>query len=283
MNALKFNGTNLCDGVNMKCMTENVAVCGPHRAGKTLVWSEEFDAGGAPDNDLWSYDLGDSGWGNNELQTYTRDAANIRVEGGNLIVTAMKEGDRFTSARIKTEDKFAFKYGTLEARIQVPDLGNGLWPALWALGHDFSKIGWPACSEIIVMELGVEGAVEEKVANRRITSAAHWESNTLHEECGSTLDYPSDLAGSFHIYRMDWTPTAITTYIDDVQIWTMNISGIPAMHEPHFLLLNMAVGGEQTGLCDPSGITAPFPAEYRVDYIRLFDNGFTELEGLSVC
>jgi beta-glucanase (GH16 family) len=263
----------------MKCMTEDVADRKMLSTDHEPIWSEEFDSGTAPDVDLWSYDLGNGGWGNDELQTYTRDAANIRVAGSHLIITAAKRGDQFTSARIKTEDKFAFKYGTLEARIQVPDLGNGLWPALWALGHNFSSVGWPACSEIIVMEMGVEGAIDTGMANRRITSAAHWEYNTLHEEYGLTLDHPSDLDGSFQLYRMEWTPTAITTYIDDIQIWTMNISGIPAMHEPHFLLLNLAVGGKHTEICDSAGITAPFPAEYRVDYLRLFDNGFTALSG----
>jgi len=266
----------------MKFNTEDVAEKAMLSTSLDPIWSAEFDSGTAPDDDIWSYDLGDGGWGNSELQTYTGDAANVRVEGGQLIITALKQGSNFTSARIKTEDKLTFKYGTLEARIQVPDLGNGLWPAMWALGHNFSSVGWPACTEIIAMEMGVEGAIDAGVVNRRITSAAHWECNNLHEEYGLTLDHPSDIDGSFHTYRMEWTPTAITTYIDNVQIWTMNIAGIPEFHEPHFLLLNLAVGGKHTGICDSGGITAPFPAEYRVDYIRIFDNGYTVLGGSSV-
>jgi beta-glucanase (GH16 family) len=266
----------------MKDMTEDLVDSELLSSVQVPIWSEEFDSGTAPDDDIWSYDQGNKGWGNEELQTYTRDAANVRIEGSQLIITARKQGDSFTSARIKTEDKFTFKYGTLEARIQVPDLGNGLWPALWALGDNFSKVGWPECSEIIIMELGVEGAVDEGMVNRRVTSAAHWEYNKLHETYGLTLDHPTDLNGAFHLYRMDWTPTSITTYIDDIQIWTLDISSIPALHNPHFLLLNLAVGGQQTGLCESNDITASFPAEYRVDYLRIFDNGFTELGGSSI-
>ena len=266
----------------MKQMTEEITDSAMLNISLDPVWSEEFDSGTTPDEDTWSYDTGDGGWGNNELETYTRDAANVRVDSGNLVITAIKQGNNFTSARIKTEDKFTFQYGTLEARIQVPDLGNGLWPALWALGHQFSSVGWPACSEIIIMEMGVEGAIDAGVVNRRITSAAHWECNKQHEEYGLTLDHPQELNGSFRIYRMEWTPTTITTYIDTVQIWTMNISDIPAMHEPHFLLLNLAVGGIHTGIGDSGGITAPLPAECRVDYLRIFDNGFTILGGSSV-
>lgn len=245
---------------------------------KKPVWSEEFDSGTVPDSDVWSYDLGDGGWGNGELQTYTHDVANVRVAGSHLIITARKQGDDITSGRIKTEDKLTFKYGTVEARVQFPNMGDGLWPACWALGNRFSRIGWPACGEIILMEMGVGGAIEDRVVKRRIMSAAHWENNHQYETYGLTLDHPSDLDGSFHIYRMEWTPTEIKTYIDDLQIWSMGISGIAQFHEPHFLLLNLAVGGEHTGILDSAAITAPFPAEYRVDYIRIFDNGFTVLE-----
>jgi beta-glucanase (GH16 family) len=266
----------------MKSMTEDIADKAVPATSLDPIWSEEFESGTAPNEDIWSCDLGNCGWGNGELQKYTRDAANVRVEESHLIITALKQGNTFTSARITTENKFTFKYGTLETRIQVPDLGNGLWPALWALGHNFSSVGWPACSEIIAMEMGVEGAIDAGVVNRRVISAAHWEHNKAHESFGLTLDHPSGLTGSFHIYRMEWTPTAITTYIDKVQIWSLDISGIPAMHEPHFLLLNLAVGGIHTGISDAADLTAPFPAEFRVDYLRIFDNGLTSLGGSSV-
>lgn len=243
------------------------------------VWSEEFDSGTAPDSGIWTCDLGDGGWGNFELQTYTCDVENLRVENGNLVITALKKGNHFTSARIKTEGKLSFQYGTVEARIQMPDVENGLWPALWALGSSFPTIGWPACGEIILAEMGVGGAVQDGAANRRIMSAAHWEQDEKHVTNGLTLDQTVDMDGSFHIYRMEWTPGEIRTFVDNVRIWTLDISDIPQFHKPHFLLLNLAVGGDQTGACEPAGITAPFPAEYRVDYIRIFDNGQTVLGG----
>jgi len=253
---------------------------------ETQIWSEEFNSGSTPDSAVWSYDLGGDGWGNSELQSYTRAEANVKVTNGTLVITAVKQGNSFTSSRIKTEDKLTFKYGTVEARIQVPDLGNALWPAFWIMGNNVSSVGWPDCGEIDVMEMGSRSAIAAGVVNRRVGSTAHWGKNNAHADYGLTLDRPSDLDGSFHNYRMEWTPTAITTYLDEVRIWSIDISNpgassLTEFHEPHFFILNLAVGGEYTGILDPGGITASFPAEYLIDYIRIFDNGHTILGGSS--
>ena len=269
---------------------------------ETLIWSDEFNTGPILDPNTWSYDIGDGcasgicGWGNAEFQLYTSDPANVRVDGGQLIITAVRDlvngpSDpgpdevNFTSARVKTIDRLEFKYATVEARIQLPDLADGLWPAFWTLGANIPTVGWPACGEIDIFEMGNSGAIAQNVINRRVGSTAHWDS--FGNYAGYGLDYtsPTDLNDQFHIYRMEWTPDHITTYIDGIWIWTIDISNPAAFggeefHEPHFFLLNMAVGGNYTGITgDPFGISANFPAEYRVDWIRIYDNGFTELTG----
>ena len=140
-----------------------------------LIWSDEFNTGSAPDSAVWSYDRGASGWGNNELQEYTRAPQNVRIEDGSLVIAVQKGANGFTSARIRTEDKLTFKYGTIEARIKVPDLADGLWPAFWTLGNNFSQVGWPSCGETDIMEMGSGLAISAGVINRRVGSAAHWD------------------------------------------------------------------------------------------------------------
>lgn len=252
------------------------------------VWSDEFAAGTAPDPTVWSYDLGAGGWGNNELQTYTSSSSNVQVQGGNLVITARAgPGNSFTSARIKTQGKLTFQYGTVEARIKVPDLGDGLWPAFWTLGNDFPTVGWPDCGEIDILEMGSADAIASNVVNRRVHSTAHWEYNGSHAQYGLSRTAAADLDGSFHLFRLEWTPTAISTYLDGQWIWTMDISN-PAsfdgheFHRPHFLILNLAVGGNFPGIWNPGGITAPLPAQYVVDYVRIFDNGHTILGGSAL-
>ncbi|MBA3849021.1 MAG: hypothetical protein C0502_03370 [Opitutus sp.] len=256
------------------------------------IWAEEFNTGTTPNPAVWGYDLGAGGWGNAELQTYTSDAANVRVEGGYLIITAreqlLKGGRRnFTSARIKTQDKLTIKYGTIEARILTPNVANGLWPAFWTLGNNISTVGWPDSGEIDVMEMGSAAAISAGVVNRRVGSTAHWDYNNSHAEYGLTYDSPTNLNGTWRVYRMEWTPTMISTYIDNTWIWSIDISnpasfGGEEFHAPHFLIFNLAVGGTFTGITLSSGITAPFPAELRVDYVRVYDNGYTVLGGSSI-
>ena len=264
---------------------------------ETLIWGEEFDSSSALDCSVWSYDLGDGcaagicGWGNNEFQEYTSDPANVRVEGGQLVITALRDtsgpDDTFTSARIKTQSRLTVQYGSIEARIQLPDLGDGLWPAFWTLGSDIPTVGWPACGEIDIFEMGSAGAISEGVVNRRVGSTAHWDFQGNYAGYGLDYTSPTDLSDSFHIYRMEWTPTYISTYIDGIWIWTIDITnpasfGGEEFHQPHFLLLNLAVGGNYTGITgESSNITATFPAEYRVDWIRIYDNGFTTLGGIG--
>jgi beta-glucanase (GH16 family) len=128
--------------------------------GETLLWSDEFsspvDGSSIPPNPaVWSYELGNGnwGWGNGELQYYTSDSANVRVENDNLVIAVKDsltaEGKRnFTSARINTSKGVLVKYCTVEARISVPTVTAGLWPAFWTLGQNFGTVSWPGAGEL---------------------------------------------------------------------------------------------------------------------------------------
>ena len=253
-----------------------------------LVFAEEFDYGDQPDPAIWTYDQGDWGWGNAELQRYTNSPNNVQISNdGKLIIRAIRVGDSFTSGRIKTLNKFTFMYGHVEASIKVPSLGNGLWPAFWTLGNNFPVVGWPACGEIDVMEMGHKNAIHDGVVNERVGSAAHWEYDPgSRATYGEYLDVGQDLSQDFHVFSMDWTPDMITTYIDGQKVWEMDISGSQCppekcseFHKHHFFLLNMAVGGHYTGLLTAGQITASFPAQLEIDYLRVYSNDWTEVGG----
>lgn len=260
-------------------------------AQETLIWSDEFNGAGPPDQRFWSYDIGfgDNGWGNRELQFYTDDPANASQVDGALRIRAVPGNDDrpFTSARIRTQDKVTIQYGTIEARIRVPDLANGLWPAFWTLGNNFSEVGWPFCGELDVMEMGNTQAILDGVVNRRVGSTAHWDNDGQKVDFGQSINAPQDLNNDFHVFRMEWTPSFVTTYLDGQRIWQIDIrpascTSCTEFHQPHFLILNLAVGGTYPGRFSPESITAPFPADMLIDWVRVYDNGFTILGGSGV-
>lgn len=252
---------------------------------QTLVWSEEFD-GDSVDRETWTFDVGGSGFGNQELQFYTARPDNVRVESGHLVIEAHDEdynGKLFTSARLKTHGRFAYKYGTIEARIRVPDLANGLWPAFWLLGNNIGQSVWPSCGEIDILEMGSQGAITAGLANRRVSAAGHWEFQDEYALYFQEIDSAVNLNNDYHLFRLSWTPTFLRAYLDGVEYWTMDISAGESLdqeefHRPYFMLVNLAVGGINfVQITDPGQITAPLPAQLLVDWIRLYDNPWTEL------
>ena len=264
---------------------------GVNTASGQLLWSDEFDTGTSLDSNVWSYDLGDSGWGNQELQNYTNDPENVRLEDGKLVINIRSTGEgesrQFTSARVRTQDKLTFKYGRIEARIKMPDLANGLWPAFWTLGNNFSEVGWPFCGELDIVEMGSGASMNVGLINKRVGSTAHWDNDGNYATYGRNINAAEPLNDVYHIFSMNWTPQAVTTYLDGQQIWTMRIqqdqcSSCSEFHLPHFVILNVAVGGTDTGMLSPEQITAVTPAEMLVDYVRIYDNGYTQLGGSSV-
>ncbi len=256
-------------------------------AAADVVWSDEFD-GTTIDRDKWTFDVGTGswGWGNGELECYTARSENAYIENGALVIQAKREnysGSSFTSARLKTIGRMAFTYGTLEARVKIPNLANGLWPAFWLLGENIGTHPWPSCGEIDIMEMGMTEAIANGTQNRRHNSGVFWDHYGNLANYAEQVEAPANLNNDYHIYKMEWTPTAITTYVDDVKAYEISIAqndstSLEEFHRPMYVLLNLAVGGQNfVNITDPAAITAPFPAKMYIDWIRLSDNGHTQL------
>ncbi|HEU4390326.1 MAG TPA: glycoside hydrolase family 16 protein, partial [Blastocatellia bacterium] len=212
-----------------------------------LLWSDEFD-GTAINTANWTFDLGNSGFGNNELQNYTNRPENARIENGRLIIEARREnlgGSSYTSARMNTGGRQSFGVNTwIEARIQAPQ-GQGIWPAFWTLGANIGTVGWPSCGEIDIMEIQGQNPF-------RNFGTMHWaDSNGAHASFGSTFNASVSLASGFHTYAIARTTTSIKWYVDGVQYGEGNIAGgvnsTSEFQGQFFVLLNVAVGGNFVG------------------------------------
>ena len=237
---------------------------------RKLVWQDEFNHNGLPDSTKWVYDIGGSGWGNNEAEYYTRDLKNARVENGNLIIQARKEslgGKEFTSARLVSKNKGDWKYGRIEVRAKLPR-GLGTWPAIWMLSTDWKYGGWPTSGEIDIMEhVGYDPGV--------IHGTLHSEkyNHVKHTQQESKLTVP-DCQDAFHIYAVDWKENQIDISIDDKIYQSVkrnpadDFKGWPFDQRFH-LILNVAVGGNWGGAkgVDPN----IWPQQMLVDYVRVYE------------
>jgi len=235
----------------------------------TLVWSDEFDgpAGSAPDTTKWMHDLGASGWGNQELENYTDSRDNSYLDGsGNLVIEARQPSPgHYTSARLKTQTKFAVEYGKIEARIKLP-AGQGIWPAFWMLG---AGGGWPQSGEIDIMEnIGREPAIVHGTVHGPGYSGGKGitESYTLPDNQRFAADY--------HVFAAEWSQNSIQFFVDGHLYHTVTPASLPkdttwVFDHPFFLLLNVAVGGSWPG--DPDA-TSSFPQKMLVDYVRVYQH-----------
>ena len=236
----------------------------------SYFWNDEFD-GDEIDNSKWTYDIGtgSSGWGNNEWEYYTDRKENAYVKDGVLHIRAQKEdykGSKYTSARMLTKGKFAFKYGTVEARIALPT-GIGIWPAFWMLGENFDTVGWPACGEIDIIE-----AVNSE---NKIYGTNHWANGSEYATYGNNTGnyrdqkYELDIT-QFHTYKFTWDEKYIRMFVDDFMYHEILIEGntgdTEEFHKPFFFLLNVAVAGNWPGF---EVDDTQFPNEMLVDYIRV--------------
>ncbi|MCR5569455.1 MAG: glycoside hydrolase family 16 protein [Paludibacteraceae bacterium] len=245
-----------------------------------LVWNDEFDYQGAPDDSKWSFDTQGNNWdwGNDEAQNYTpKENKNAWVEDGNLIIEARKEpyrwyGDgqtkEYTSARLRTLGKGDWLYGKVEVRALLPK-GNGMWPAIWMLASEEKYGGWPKSGELDIMENVV---YDPNKIHCNIHTGAY--NHSIGTNKGNTVStsLPSE---NWHVYSMEWDAEKVIFFLDGEQVFRFDNEHKTSQEWPYdqkfHLLLNVAVGGEWGGTM---GIdNSVFPQRMLVDYVRVYQMG----------
>ncbi len=270
------------------------------KAGWRLAWQDKFNGSNIRDR-KWSHEVSCWGGGNNERQCYTDRPDNSYVDRGILHIVAKEESFSgpgvpdddpdydpndtsrtlpFTSARLRTKDKFDFKYGRVEVRAKVAG-GQGMWPAIWMLPTDLAYGTWPSSGEIDIME-----AVNLGIWANEVHGTLHyglpwpqWENH------GQTLEMDVNPADDYHVYAIEWEADEIRWYVDGKHYQTQTSAGwynyiwqgqengfqvanARAPYDQKFhLILNLAAGGDWPGTPD-TGWTEN--REMLVDYVRVY-------------
>jgi beta-glucanase (GH16 family) len=284
VNAIAVTNGGTPSKVNSQTFTPNIA-------SGTLVWSDEFSNPtgtiAAPNPNVWTYDTGNSGFGNHELENYCAWGSNVApcstanpsayvgIDGYLHIEAQQPSPGIYTSARLKTQGLFSLQYGRIEFRAMVPE-AQGFWPAAWLLGNNIVTADWPACGEQDVLE--------------RVNAAKtpDWNEGSVHgigftgdTGLGTVVNFPTgQTAAQWHTYGMIWTKGSVAYYIDDpaqpyVTYTTSSLANLKGATWPfdagqsNFILLNLAIGGDWPV---PPNAATPFPSGMLVDYVRVYTN-----------
>ncbi|MCO6046915.1 glycoside hydrolase family 16 protein [Aeoliella sp. ICT_H6.2] len=248
--------------------------------GYKLVWADEFNEDGPPSDDDWRHERGlvrnfEAQWyqpqnatcndGLLVIEARKEDVANPKYELGSSDWRRVDPVVHYTSSSIQTSGLHEWQYGVFEIRARI-DARPGLWPAIWTLGR---RGGWPGGGEIDIMEY----------YDHSILANACWQGKKRYQQKWDEVTVPlkefdDGWAKEFHIWRMDWNAERIILSVDDRELNTIDLAEVDRtmgtrnnpFRQPHYLLLNLAVGGTRGG--DPSD--TKMPGRYEVDYVRVY-------------
>ena len=265
-------------------------------AGWKMIFNDEFD-GGKLDTNKWSYDEGflleeddinTAGWGNQELEYYTRD--NVSVKDGKLNIDMKKQSKIFTqkgdstkkaeakysSGKITTKDKFSVKYGRVDFRAKMPT-GTGVWPAMWMLPNDSVYGSWPLSGEIDVFE--GRGRTPNMVFGT-LHYGSQWPNNINSSDAFDMTKNGNVKTGidDWHVYSVVWDAENIKIYCDGKCYFKCTAgewySGsdrgntYAPFDQRFYLILNLAAGGTfDSGYVPDDNFTS---AMMEVDYVRVY-------------
>ena len=245
-----------------------------------LVWSDEFNQNGSPDTSKWRFEQGFVR--NNEAQWY--QAENAVCRDGYLVITGRKEQKanpnyiagsnnwktnqpaiQYTSASVVMKKAHAFQYGKVEVRAKI-DAQTGLWPAIWTLGVSGE---WPSNGEVDIMEYYDDKILANYAVAAVKAFTAIWDTATLKVDALGGKAW----ADQFHIWTLEWDEQQMQIFVDNRLLNTIDLNttinksdGRNPFRQPHYLLLNLALGGNRGGSLEKTKL----PSEYLIDYVRVY-------------
>lgn len=185
------------------------------------------------------------------------------IEAGVLTITAepaaahvapLLGGQRIVSGCITSELTHWQTYGYFEIRARMP-AGRGFWPAFWLLPKGGK---WPPEIDIVEASGARPRGVHLGVIDR---------TRPKTRPGGRWVDGVVDTTDGFHVYGAEWTSGDVRFYIDGQLQFA---SGPHGLHEPMYLLANLAVGSKDPGWVPDPDATTPWPGRFEIDHIRAY-------------
>jgi beta-glucanase (GH16 family) len=245
-----------------------------------LIWEDEFTAPGKPDTSKWRFEEGFVR--NKEAQWYQKE--NAVCENGYLIITGRKETKpnpdyipgsanwktnrpeiEYTSSSLVMRKEHAFQYGKVVVRAKI-DAQEGLWPAIWTLGVSGR---WPSNGEVDIMEYYENKILANFAIAAKDGRSAVWDGASVKLDSLGGKQW----ADAFHVWTLEWNENEMKIWVDDRLLNSIDLNttfnysdGKNPFRQPHYLLLNLAMGGNRGG----SLHSTKLPSSYVIDYVRIY-------------
>ncbi len=220
--------------------------------GKTwkLVWHDEFD-GKKLDQSKWDipeYQRRDGYW----------SRKSISVDGkGHLVMSVLKDGDKFLDGCVRTKGKFEHAFGYYVACIQLQKQ-PGHWSAFWMMCDGVGKVGNEGRdgTEIDIME--------KPWLDERINCALHWDGyGSAHKSEGKVVKVPGVMK-DWHTFGLWWKPNEYIFFVDGKETWRTKAGGVSQV--PEYIKLSDEIGDWAGNIKK-----AKLPDAFLVDYVRVYD------------
>ncbi len=273
--AIAFFLLSACS-IQQSCSSNDVNLT-PKEDQRKVLFKDDFDSF---NGNVWTKEVHEAGWTNQELQAYDEAHVSIGKDDGKsvLILTAERKGNKIISGRVNTKGKKNFKYGRIEASIKMPKTANGLWPAFWMMGDNNKS--WPQCGEIDIMEMGEQSGISSGTSETLFNTAIHYgvDATTGHRQEYHLTNVANSLQdGNYHTYSLDWSEDNLIIAIDNITIYSFDVNKSKESHDyfqdKFFILFNLAVGGSFTGITNVNGLTALRDGEkvnMYIDWVKIF-------------
>ena len=248
----------------------------------SLTFNDEFDT---LDKKIWHLNTGRFTNGTQAeipLETYFTDSPNnVWVENGLLNMKSTKEGDKYYTVEMRSNDSVWFKYGIFEVSVKIRNT-QGQVAATWLLGNHakeyYSELdiyeaskNWAKCTPIS----WVSSSLSDKIASG-VYYKGYNGSPKIDPETGDTyVRFENEDKGDyFHTYGVEWTKTTITFFVDGREFITIKTDlderGQKTFNDYLQMILSHGGGSNTAGAGFPDE-TTDWENNYSVyDYVRLY-------------
>uniref|UniRef100_A0A1I8I9M8 GH16 domain-containing protein n=1 Tax=Macrostomum lignano TaxID=282301 RepID=A0A1I8I9M8_9PLAT len=148
-----------------------------------------------------------------------------RSAGGGNIVNPIQ------SARLRTANTFAFRYGRIEVEAKMPT-GDWIWPAIWLLPRRNEYGEWPCSGEIDLVESrgnrNLQGPDGKSAGVDQMGMTLHWGPKwplNAYSKTHATknLSGGKTFGTDFHKYQLEWGPEiGLVFSLDGEHVMTVN-------------------------------------------------------------